>query len=153
MCDRESPRGDFAPDNKFYFTIRREVPAKALIIESASRGRSDSFYLQSALGLNDALPFSFTLKTAGAVDPSGVSENALVILNDSGSLSPALGDSMTQVCRGGRAAHHCGRAANRSGQFQSIAAPHRAGNAARSRANQTGRERGNHRRQIRSPDF
>jgi hypothetical protein len=100
-CAIEIASGDFAPDNKFYFTIRREVPARALIIESASRGRSDSFYLQNALGLNEELPFSFTLKSAGAVDPSGISEYALVILNDSGSLSSALGESIGRFVEAG----------------------------------------------------
>lgn len=100
-CAIEIAAGDFAPDNKFYFTIRREVPARALIIESASRGRSDSFYLESALGLNEELPFSFTIKSAGAVDPSGISEYALVILNDSGTLSSALGDSIRRFVEAG----------------------------------------------------
>jgi hypothetical protein len=100
-CSIEIAAGDFAPDNKFYFTIRREVPAKALIIESAARGRSESFYLQSALALNDALPFSFTVKSAGAVDPSGIAENSLVILNDSGPLSGALSDSLKKFVEGG----------------------------------------------------
>jgi uncharacterized membrane protein len=70
-------------------------------VESASRGRSDSFYLQSALSPNDALPFNFSVKTAGAVDPSGVSENSLVILNDAGSLSPALADNLKKFVEGG----------------------------------------------------
>lgn len=100
-CAIEIAAGDFAPDNKFYFTIRREVPTRALIIESASRGRSDSFYLQSALGLNDELPFSFTLKTTGAVDPSGLSEYALVILNDAGPLSSALSESVSRFVDAG----------------------------------------------------
>jgi hypothetical protein len=100
-CVMEIGTTDFAPDNKFYFTIRREAPAKALIIESAARGRSDSFYLQSALNLSDALPFNFTVKTAGAVDPAGVADNALVILNDSGSLSPALSDSVKKFVEAG----------------------------------------------------
>ncbi|HYJ88290.1 MAG TPA: VWA domain-containing protein [Pyrinomonadaceae bacterium] len=100
-CSIEIAAGDFAPDNKFYFTIRREVPARALIIESAARGRSDSFYLESALGLNEELPFSFTIKSAGAVDPSGISEYALVILNDSGRLSSALGDSIRRFVEAG----------------------------------------------------
>ncbi len=100
-CVIECVSGDFAPDNKFYFTIRREAPAKALIVESAARGRSDSFYLQSALSLNDAMPFSFTVKTAGAVDPSGVSDNALIILNDSGPLSPALAESLKRFAEDG----------------------------------------------------
>jgi uncharacterized membrane protein len=100
-CVIEVVAADFPADNKFYFTIRREAPAKALIVESASRGRSDSFYLQSALSLNDALPFNFTVKTAGAVDPSGVGENALVILNDAGSLSSALADRLKKFVQDG----------------------------------------------------
>jgi len=100
-CVIEVASNDFTPDNKFYFTIRREAPAKALIVESAARGRSDSFYLQSALNLNDALPFAFTVKTVGAADPSGVAENALVILNDSGPLSPALAASLKKFVENG----------------------------------------------------
>ena len=100
-CVVEVGSSDVAADNKFYFTIRREAPAKALIVESASRGRSDSFYLQSALASNDALPFNFTVKSAGAVDPSGVAENSLVILNDSGSLSGALADSLKKFVETG----------------------------------------------------
>lgn len=100
-CAIEIGSGDFAPDNKFYFTIRREAPAKALIIESASRGRSESFYLQSALSLNDDLPFGFTVKSSGAVDPSSVAENALVILNDAGPLSSALADSLKKFVEAG----------------------------------------------------
>src|SRR5436190_430438 len=100
-CAIDVATEDFAPDNKFYFTIRREPPAKALIIESASRGRSDSFYLQSALALNDELPFSFTVKSAGAVDPSGVAENSLVILNDAGAVSGALASSLNKFVEAG----------------------------------------------------
>ena len=100
-CVIEIQSGDFAPDNKFYFTIRREAPARALIVESAARGRSDSFYLQSALNLNDVLPFNFAVKTAGGVDPAGVGENALIILNDSGSLPPGLAASLKKFVESG----------------------------------------------------
>lgn len=100
-CVIEVAANDFAPDNKFYFTIRREAPAKALIVESAARGRSDSFYLQSALNLNDALPFNFAVKTAGAVDPAGVADNALIILNDSGSLSNGLAAAVEKFVQDG----------------------------------------------------
>jgi hypothetical protein len=92
---------DFAPDNTFYFTLHREVPAKALIVESAARGRSDSFYLQSALTTNDDLPFSFVLKSTGSVDPSGVPEYALVIFNDAGTPSPALSESLARFVEAG----------------------------------------------------
>jgi len=69
-CTINIPSGDFPWDNRFYFTLRRETPAKALIIEGASRGRSDSLHLQSALSPDDDLPFAFTVKSAGSIDPS-----------------------------------------------------------------------------------
>jgi hypothetical protein len=102
-CTIEINSTDFAPDNHFYFTLRREVPAKALIIESSTRGRSDSLHLQSALTTNDDLPFSFTLKTAGTVDPTSIADYALVIMNDAGSVAPALADSLSKfVSNGGQ---------------------------------------------------
>jgi hypothetical protein len=100
-CAIDIGAGDFAPDNRFYFTLRREVPAKALIIEGAVRGRSESLYLQSALTTNDALPFTFILKSTGSVDPTGISDYSLVILNDAGSLSPALSESLTKFVEAG----------------------------------------------------
>ncbi len=93
--------GDFAPDNRYYFTLRRETPAKALIVESATRGRSDSLHLQSALTTNDDLPFSFKLNSAGSVDPASIPDYALVVLNDTGPLSPALADALTRFVDGG----------------------------------------------------
>src|SRR6185503_19923415 len=89
-CTIDVVSNDFAQDNRFYFTLRRETPAKGLIIESASRGRSDSLHLQSALPTNEDLPFTFTLKSSGTVDPTSISEYSLVVLNDSGPISPAL---------------------------------------------------------------
>jgi hypothetical protein len=93
--------GDFAADNRFFFTIKRNVPAKGLIIESASRGRSDSLHLQSALTTNDDLPFTFALKSTGSVDPGSVSEYSVVILNDAGPLPAALANSLTKFVEGG----------------------------------------------------
>jgi len=100
-CTVDIVTNDFAPDNRFYFTLRRDTPAKALIVESASRGRSDSLHLQSALTTNDDLPFSFTLKSAGSVDPTSISDYALVVLNDSGPISPALADTLTKFVNAG----------------------------------------------------
>jgi hypothetical protein len=100
-CAIEINSGDFAPDNHFYFTLKRDVPAKGLIIEGASRGRSDSLYLESALTTNDALPYTFTLKTTGAVDPSGVAEYSLVILNDAGPISAALAQGLAKFVEAG----------------------------------------------------
>ena len=93
-CTIEVVSNDFAQDNRFYFTLRRETPAKGLIVESASRGRSDSLHLQSALTTNEDLPFTFTLKSSGTVDPTSISDYSLVVLNDSGPISPALADTL-----------------------------------------------------------
>ncbi|HJT68271.1 MAG TPA: BatA domain-containing protein [Pyrinomonadaceae bacterium] len=100
-CTVEITSGDFAPDNRFYFTLRRETPAKGLIIESASRGRSDSLHLQNALTTDDNLPFTFNLKSSGAVDPANIAEQKLVILNDAGSINPALADALAKFVNGG----------------------------------------------------
>ncbi len=100
-CTVDIVSGDFAPDNRFYFTLRRETPAKALIVEGASRGGSDSLHLQSALTTNDDLPFTFTLKSTGSVDPTSISDYALVVLNDTGPLSPALADTLAKFVEAG----------------------------------------------------
>ena len=100
-CTIEITSGDFGPDNRFYFTLRRQTPAKALIVESASRGRNDSLHLQSALTTNDDLPFTFTLKSSGSVDPTSIPEQALVILNDPGPLNSALADALTKFVNAG----------------------------------------------------
>ncbi|HKG60925.1 MAG TPA: BatA domain-containing protein [Pyrinomonadaceae bacterium] len=100
-CTIDIVAGDFAPDNRFYFTLRRETPAQALIIEGASRGRSDSLHLQSALTTNDDLPFTFALKSAGSVDPTSISDYALVVLNDAGPISSALADTLAKFVNAG----------------------------------------------------
>lgn len=100
-CAIEIVSDDFVHDNHFYFTLKRAVPGKALIIEGATRGRSDSLYLQSALTTNDALPYSFTLKTTGAVDPSGIAEYSLLILNDAGPLSTGLAQGLAKFVEAG----------------------------------------------------
>ncbi len=100
-CTIDIVSNDFPADNRFYFTLRRETPAKALIVESASRGRSDSLHLQSALTTNDDLPFTFTLKSTGTVDPSSISEYALVVLNDAGPINGALADALLKFVEAG----------------------------------------------------
>src|SRR5688500_17230723 len=70
-------------------------------MESASRGRSDSLHLQSALTTNDDLPFTFTLKSTGSVDPSGIPEYSLVVLNDAGPVGGAVADAVMEFVEGG----------------------------------------------------
>ena len=100
-CTIDIVTNDFAPDNRFYFTLRRETPAKALIVESATRGPSDSLHLRSALTTNEDLPFAFDLKSAGSVDPTSISEYSLVVLNDTGPISSALADTLTKFVEAG----------------------------------------------------
>src|SRR5215203_2989313 len=100
-CTMNIVSDDFAPDNRFYFTLRRETPAKALIVESASRGRSDSLHLQSALTTNEDLPFGFALKSTGSVDPASISDYSLVVLNDTGPISSALADTLVKFVNAG----------------------------------------------------
>ncbi|HEX6284724.1 MAG TPA: VWA domain-containing protein [Pyrinomonadaceae bacterium] len=100
-CTIDISDNDFTPDNRFYFTLHRETPGKALIVESASRGRSDSLHLQSALTTNDDLPFTFNLKSTGSVDPASISEQKLVILNDAGSLNSALAEALVKFVNAG----------------------------------------------------
>ena len=100
-CTIQIASGDFAPDNRFYFTLRRDTPAKGLIVESATRGRSDSLHLQSALTTDDNLPFTFNLKSTGAVDPASIQEQSLVILNDAGTINSALADALVKFVNAG----------------------------------------------------
>ncbi len=91
---------DFAPDNDFYFTLRREAQAKALIVDGSARG-GDSFYLQSALAAGGDLPFTFDVRGAGAVDPNAIGAHALVILNDAGLAPGALSESVERFVESG----------------------------------------------------
>jgi hypothetical protein len=100
-CVIKIAASDFPADNQFYFTLRRLDPAKALIAEGATRGRSESLYLQSALSTDEGLPYTFTTKSAGSIDPASLGEYSLVILNDAGPLSSALSDSLTKFVEAG----------------------------------------------------
>jgi hypothetical protein len=92
----------FPLDNRFYFTLRRAAQAKALAIETASHGRSESLYLKSALTTGENLPFALTVKSVGSVNPTELAEYRVIILNDAESVSAALATALGQfVERGG----------------------------------------------------
>ena len=73
---------NFAYDNRFYFTLRRAQQMKALVIDTAGRGRGESFYLRSALTTGENLPFTLEVKTAGSVNPNDLGSYRVIILND-----------------------------------------------------------------------
>jgi hypothetical protein len=100
QCVIQVEGDNFPFDNKFHFTLRREEQLKALLIETAGRGRSESFYLRSALTTGENLPFNLEVKTAGSVSPTEISKYRVVIVNDA-VVNPALATSLIKFVEGG----------------------------------------------------
>jgi hypothetical protein len=97
----EIANDQFAFDNRNFFVIRRENQTKVLAIETASRGRSESLFLQQALLAGENNRYALTLKSAGTVSPNELSDYRAIIINDA-SVSPALAASLKSfVERGG----------------------------------------------------
>jgi hypothetical protein len=120
---------DFIPDNKFYFTLRRESQIPALIVDEATRGRNESLYLLSALTTGDNLPFTVQVKTAGAVDPTELNNYSVIILNGVGSISNELAKGINNfVIEGGKLIISAGRAGDVNQILQPVI-PARLGNA------------------------
>lgn len=99
-CTLQVEGDAFAADNTFYFTLRRAAQLKALIIETASRGRSESYYLRNALTTGENLPFDLTVKTAGAVNPTELPSYKVVLLNDA-AINSALADALKKFVENG----------------------------------------------------
>jgi phage FluMu protein gp41 len=92
----------FQLDNKFFFTIKREDQARVLAIETATRGRSETFFLQQALGAGENAQHELTVKTAGAINPAEIDSYRAIIVNDAAGISDALGGAIKNfVERGG----------------------------------------------------
>lgn len=91
----------FAPDNRYVFTIRRAEQYKALIVETATRGQSESFYLRNALSTGENLPFALTVKTVGAVNPGEFGGYRVVILNDPADTSDAVASQLAKFVEAG----------------------------------------------------
>lgn len=93
--------GDNFPfDNRFNFTLRRAEQMKALVIETATRGRSESYYLRNALTTGENLPFNLEIKTAGSVNPADLSAYRVIILNDA-AVNQALAAGLVKFVEGG----------------------------------------------------
>ena len=92
----------FALDNKFFFTIRRESQTRVLAIETAARGRSESFFVQQSLAAGENNQYALTVKTAGSVSPSELDAYRVVIVNDASGLNEGLASALKSfVERGG----------------------------------------------------
>jgi hypothetical protein len=77
-------------DNRYFFTITRDTQTKVLAIETATRGRSESFFIQQSLLAGENSQFSLTTKTAGSINPADLDGYRIVILNDAGNIGQGL---------------------------------------------------------------
>lgn len=95
--------GDSFPlDNRFFFTIRRDNQTRVLAIDTAARGRSESFFLQQSLAAGENNQHALTIKSAGSVNPTELDPYRVVILNDASGVTEGLASSLKNfVDRGG----------------------------------------------------
>ena len=100
-CQLDLTDDKFTLDNRFAFVIRRSPQVKVLIIDTATRGQSESFYLKNALTTGENLPFALTIKSSGSVNPSELSEYRVVILNDAGDVSSPLSVQLSKFIQAG----------------------------------------------------
>ncbi len=100
-CQLEVTDDAFTFDNRFSFTIRRAPQVKVLVIETSTRGQSESFYLKNALTTGENLPFALTVKSSGSTNPAELSEYGVVILNDPGEISGALASELLKFVEKG----------------------------------------------------
>ncbi|HKQ79379.1 MAG TPA: BatA domain-containing protein [Blastocatellia bacterium] len=91
---------NFTFDNRYNFTLRRAEQMKALAIETATRGRSESFYLRNALTTGENLPFNLEIKSAGSVNPADLGAYRVIILNDA-PVNQALAAGLIKFVEGG----------------------------------------------------
>lgn len=100
-CQLDLSDDKFTFDNRFAFVIQRSPQVKVLIVDSATRGQSESFYLRNALTTGENLPFALTMKSAGSVNPTELAEYRVVILNDAGDLSSPVAAQLSKFIEGG----------------------------------------------------
>src|SRR5215813_5645388 len=91
---------NFTFDNRCNFTLRRAEQMKALAIETATRGRGESFYLRNALTTGENLPFNLEVKSAGSVNPADLGAYRVIILNDA-PVNQALAAGLVKFVEGG----------------------------------------------------
>ena len=100
LCQIVVEGDNFPADNSFVFSLRRAVKSKALIIETASRNQSESFYLKNALTTGENNPFEVEVKSAGGVNPAEIAAYRLIIINDA-TISPVLATEILRQVSGG----------------------------------------------------
>jgi len=85
---------NFPLDDKFFFTIRRDNQTRVLAIDTAARGRSESFFLQQSLAAGDNNKHSLAVKTVGSVNPTELDSYRVVIVNDALGISEGLASAL-----------------------------------------------------------
>jgi len=100
-CQLDLSDDKFTFDNRFAFVIQRSPQVKVLIVDTATRGQSESYYLRNALTTGENLPFVLTMKSAGSVNPAELAEYRVVILNDAGDLSSPVAAQLLKFIEGG----------------------------------------------------
>ena len=71
----------FTLDDKSFFTIHREDQSKVLVIDTATRGRSESFFLQQSLMAGENNQYAVTTKTVGTTSPAELESYRVVIVS------------------------------------------------------------------------
>jgi von Willebrand factor type A domain/Aerotolerance regulator N-terminal len=127
----------FTLDDKFFFTLRREDQSKVLVIDTATRGRGESFFLQQSLAAGENNRYALTVKTAGTTNPGELEAYRVVIVNDAGGINEALAAAIKAFAgRGGGVILAAGRhtdAAEFNRAFAGLA-PAQVGDAVQSRS-------------------
>ncbi|HXU08924.1 MAG TPA: BatA domain-containing protein, partial [Blastocatellia bacterium] len=128
---------NFPLDNKFFFTIRRENQTRVLAVETAARGRSESFFLQQSLAAGENNQHALTSKTAGSVDPTDLDPYRVIIVNDASGMSDGLASGIKSfVERGGGVIFAAGKHTD-AGEFNRLfgaVAPAQLGEVVQSRS-------------------
>lgn len=92
----------FTLDDRVFFTIRREDQSKVLVIDTATRGRSESFFLQQSLAAGENNQYALTTKTVGTTNPAELAAYRVVIINDAGGVGDQLAGALKAFAeRGG----------------------------------------------------
>jgi Mg-chelatase subunit ChlD len=77
----------FALDNKSFFTVRRTDQVRVLVIGTATRGRSESFFVEQALAAGENNKHALTVSSAGLVNPTELNPYTAIVINDASGIS------------------------------------------------------------------
>src|SRR5262249_7690371 len=91
---------NFTFDNRYNFTLRRAEQMKALAIETATRGRGESFSLSNAAPAGKPRRYTVDAKGAARTTPADLGAYRVIILNDA-PVNQALAAGLVKFVEGG----------------------------------------------------